>query len=306
MELPNFIINFLEKNNYTNKEVLQYNQRKETYVLKIKKDDSCYLLKAYDRDKTPKDIREKFIVEKVFYEKNIKIENLPKSIYFNDNILILEYFNSVSLRDYLIQNRNKQIRIKDLIKAIESFDHQLNRNNITTINYDNIFRYISSFCSSHPFQAKDIQVSFIDKQLNRIINKLLIVNVKRLIKTSDFKNLNGGFSHNDFHYNNILVTDDNKIKLIDFENIRYEGFFEFDILALIVMIEVYINNKEQIILDKFLEKLFDKNQLLKDIYKIYKIAISINKKFYIDSDKNYLSILSKIKLIFDLLMRIAK
>ncbi len=126
----------------------------------------------------------------------------------------------------------------------------------------------------------------------------MIINTKKIVNIYDFQNLNNGFSHNDFHYNNILFTRDNKIKLIDFENIKYNGFFEFDILALIVMIEVYVNNEEQLILDKYLNKLFKRNRVLKEIYEIYKKAISLNEKFYLNSEKINLNSFEKIKLIF--------
>ena len=304
MVLSEFLSDFLKKNDYVCEEILQYNHRKETYVLKIRYHNNFYLLKAYDKNKAPKDIKDKFVVEKEFYEKNKDIDSIPKLISFYENILILEYFSSMSLRDYLIENNNKKYLLENLVKSIENFDKKVYRKKDNIINYDNIFRYVSSLCNSHPFQAKDIKVSFIDRQLNRIINKLLIVKVKKIINLFDSKNLTNGFSHNDFHYNNILVTSDNRIKFIDFENIKYEGFFEFDILAFIVIMAVYVKKKdEQEILDKYLEKLFQKNKILKNIFYIYNIAISINKKFYIRSNNKYLNNVQKIILILKLILR---
>ncbi len=77
----------------------------------------------------------------------------------------------------------------------------------------------------------------------------------------------------------------------------------FDILDLIVMIEIYVNSDEQIILNQYLEKLFQSNLLLEQVYAIYKIAISINNKFYLNSNKSSLNKLEKIRLIFDLILK---
>ena len=299
MELSQFLIDFLTKNNYLYEEILQYNQRKSTYVLKVKQKDKYYLLKAYDENKTPQDIKEKFIIEVEFYKKNKEINSIPKLIYFYENILILEYFESESLRNFLIESKNKEDLLKNLINNIKDFSNKIYRNEKEIVSCNNIIRYISAFCNSHPFQAKEIKISIIDKYLNIIINRLLVKKIKNI--TALCNNLKIGFSHNDFHYNNVLVVNNNQIKFIDFENVQYEGCFEFDILALIVMIEVYLNEKEKILINDYLNELFNKNKHIKKIYKIYKIAISINKKFYLNSNKKSLNKLNKVLLILKIL-----
>lgn len=304
MILPQFLLNFLAENNYTCEKILQYNERKHTYVLKIKKHNNFYLLKAYDKYKTPRDIQNKFIIEKKFYKKNkYIIKDIPKVINIYDNILILEYIEGISLRDYLIQKEFNEFILINLLNSVENFNIKIYRNKVKSnnLNFNNIFRYINMFSNSHPFQARNIELSFLEKSLNKIIAKLLIKKSKKILKSFCKRDLKNDFSHNDFHYNNILVTTDNRIKFIDFENVKYEGFFEFDILALIVMIEVYINDDEKKNLYEYLENLFKKNNNLKDIYYIYKIAISINKKFYVDSNRNYLTKFEKIKLIINLI-----
>jgi thiamine kinase-like enzyme len=83
--------------------------------------------------------------------------------------------------------------------------------------------------------------------------------------------------HGDFHYNNILISE-GKIKFIDFENIKYDGFFDFDILYLTVMIDVYLQDNNLLL--QMLEKnVFKREKYLKDVYKLYKKAILLNKKF---------------------------
>ena len=299
--IPSFLEIFLKKNNYKLEQILHYNNRKKTYVLKVKYNNFYFLLKAFDKDKTPLDIKEKFIIEKEFYDKNKDISIIPKLLGFKDNILIFEYFESISLRDFLIKNDNKIEVIQNLINSIKLFDNNLYRAENNIINHDNIFRYISSLCDSHPFQAQDIKINIIDKFLNKIINKFLLFKTNKIIDKLQVTNLRSAFSHNDFHYNNILVSNNNEIKFIDFENVKYKGFFEFDILFLIVVIKVYLSKDEINILDNYLNELFDKNNYLIEIYNIFEMAISINKKFYLNSNKKYLNNFQKIKLIIKLL-----
>jgi len=299
--IPSFLEIFLKKNNYKLEQILHCNNRKKTYVLKVKYNDSYFLLKAFDKDKTPLDIKEKFIIEKEFYDKNKDLSIIPRLLGFKDNILIFEYFESISLRDFLIKNDNKIEIIQNLINSIKLFDNNLYRIENDNINYDNIFKYISSLSYSHPFQAQDIKINIIDKFLNKIINKFLLFKTNKIIDKLQVTNLRSAFSHNDFHYNNILVSNNNEIKFIDFENIKYKGFFEFDILFLLVIIKVYLSKDEIDILDNYLNELFDKNNYLIEIYNIFEMAISINKKFYLNSNKKYLNSFQKIKLIIKLL-----
>jgi len=300
-KIPSFLEIFLKENNYKLEQILQYNSRKKTYVLKIKYKNAYYLLKALDKDKTPLDIKEKFIIEKEFYDRNRKLAIIPKLVGFRDNILIFEYFESISLRNFLIKNDNKIEVIQNLINSIKLFDSNLYRIEDNIINFDNIFRYISSLSYSHPYQAKDIKINIIDRFLNIIINKFLISKTDKIIARLEITNLKSSFSHNDFHYNNILVSNSNEIKFIDFENVKYKGFFEFDILFLIVVIKVYLNKDETELVNNYLDELFDKNYCLVNIYNIFEMAISINKKFYVDSNRNFLNIFQKIKLIIKLL-----
>jgi len=296
--LPVYLVEFLDNNNYLFKEILQYNERKKVYVLKIEKNNKYFIFKTYDKNQAIKDIKNKFDIEKDFYQKDIDL--LPDLVYCEDNIMILEYIDSISLRDVLVQNiLNKQV-LNNLLNAIELFKNKIKSNNQDSIsNFDNIFRYIPSLCNSHPFQAKGIRINIVDRFLNKLITKILIYKTKNLINHISIDKLTKGFSHMDFHYNNILVGKSNKIKFIDFENIRYSGFFEFDILFLIVLIEVYVksDSEEGKIIKRYLNSIFEQNNDLEKIYNIYKTAISINKKFYVDSCSKPLNILQKIVLI---------
>jgi thiamine kinase-like enzyme len=298
INLPLYLVEFLNNNSYSFKETLQFNERKKVYVLKIEKNNKYFVLKTYDANQSIEAVKQKFDIEKDFYKKDIDL--LPDLVYCEDNIMILEYIDSVSLRDILVQNMLNKLVLNNLLNGIELFKNKIKSNNQDGIsNFDNIFRYISSLCNSHPFRAKDIKTSLIDRFLNKLMTKILIYKTKNLIDYISVDKLTKGFSHMDFHYNNILVNRSNEIKFIDFENIKYIGFFEFDILFLIVLIEVYVksNSEEDRIIKRYLNSMFEQNKDLEKIYDIYKTAISINKKFYVNSYNKPLSIFQKIVLI---------
>lgn len=76
------------------------------------------------------------------------------------------------------------------------------------------------------------------------------------------------------HYNNILITKLNKIKLIDFENINYDGFYDFDLIYLYVMVELYINDESFAEVKKsIVEKICMPEDNLFKVIKLYKKAI---------------------------------
>jgi len=300
--LPIYLQLFLSHHNYNFCEVLQYNYRKNLYVLKIEKDKSFFLLKSYDIDNSLDTVKTKFKTEQGFYRNNSS-SSIPKLIYFEKNIIILEYIDSLSLREYLIKREDKRKLLVSLFSSLDKFKATLIDKDSMKNDFSNVYRYISVLCNSHPFQAKNIQISFWDISLNRIIYKLLLLKIKRILQQYDNKNLLNGFSHHDFHYNNILVSPNDEIKFIDFENIKYSGYFDFDVLFLLVLIDIYIeqSTEEYRILKNYLEALFLKDEVLKQVYEVYKIAVSINKKFFLESNKKSLSKSKKIILIMRLL-----
>src|SRR5690606_4032970 len=107
----------------------------------------------------------------------------------------------------------------------------------------------------------------------------LKLKLKKELFKLDLNNLKWGFAHGDFHYNNIFITNNKKIKFIDFENVVYNEYFDFDVLYLLVMIEAKLglsNNTN--IYDNIIPAINEKADL-KPIYNIYKMAVSINPRF---------------------------
>ena len=77
---------------------------------------------------------------------------------------------------------------------------------------------------------------------------------------------------------------DKFVKFTDVKNITQNRFFDFDILYLFVMIEVYMKNLTEIyrLYENDLKSLINGNKELLEIYKLYKTAISINKRYQVN------------------------
>jgi len=276
--LPTVLDEFLLNNNFDFISLVQKNDRKDTYIIKIKKESTYYILKAYT-DKTPSDIRMKFRSEINFYKNNYK-KYLPKLIMSTENILILEYIDGVTLREYLITNKlNKDnlILLFSYINQLYEDNKEVKNNNLS---YNNAFSHLSALTQSGPMQTKYIKISFFRKFFNLLNYTILKYKLKNILKKIDVSKLMIGFKHGDFHYNNILISKC-EIKFIDFENISYQGVFDFDILYLLVMVEIYIKDNQELnnIFQQELSNIFNKNNDLIKIYYIYKRAISLNKRF---------------------------
>ena len=89
-----------------------------------------------------------------------------------------------------------------------------------------------------------------------------------------------GFTHGDFHYNNIIIENEGSVKFIDFENIRYDGFFDFDIMYLYAMLEINIDSEseEMKMLKDGINELL-RNKFLIKIYFLFRYSISLNNRF---------------------------
>jgi thiamine kinase-like enzyme len=273
--LPVFLNNFLEYNSFEVVELVQRSNWKDTYILKIQKDNTLFLLKAYG-DNASQAIKEKFLIEKEFYQKNNK-SYCPKLVLTEENIIVLEYIEGNTLRNLLIENKFKEKILKNLFLSIEDFYIDNKSDHLVNKNFNNAYTYLSDLIQSGPIQTKDVKVSIFSKIIYKLIAKVFKLRLSYLLSMLDVNKLKSGFMHGDFHYNNILISE-GKIKFIDFENIKYDGFFDFDILYLTVMIDVYLQDNNLLL--QMLEKnVFKREKYLKDVYKLYKKAILLNKKF---------------------------
>ena len=274
----NSVENYLELNNYKLVEIIQENERKKTKLIKVKKDSQYYIVKAIGKE-SPIDIKNKFFIE-VEYYKNHQQEYLPKFIESNEELLILEFIQGKSLRKTLIDNSLDTKILALLIKNVQEIYINSKRKNKDPNNFKNVFSHLSNLLQSGPIQTKDIKVSFYKRILNKLILLVLKLKLRWYISRIDKEDLKNGFMHGDLHYNNIIINNNGDVKFIDFENIRHDGFFDFDIMYLYAMLEINIDSEseEMKILQDAINQLLRNNFLMK-IYNLFRYSVNLNNRF---------------------------
>lgn len=293
MKIPVFLQHFLSKNHYVLKEIIQFSNWKQTFVLKISNQDNEFILKSVT-DTTPREIKSKFKTETEVYLKNLS-DHVPNIFLATDSMIITEYIEGKTLREYLNEGNDPYEILEVLGLAIQAF-YETNKVESSSHNsFKIVYNNITSLALSGPLQTRNL--SF----LNKIINKIILFNLKAQLKRElhrlNLHNLKQGFSHGDFHYNNIFITSDKKIKFIDFENVVYNEYFDFDVLYLLVMIEAKLGLSRNIgIYDNIMPHINEKEDL-KTIYNIYKMAVSLNPRFC----KEKLAIKDKLQLLLKLI-----
>jgi len=274
----NTIENYLKSNNYKLVEIIQVNHKKKTRLIKVEKDNQYYIVKAIAED-SPLDIKSKFLVE-VEYYRNHHQEYLPNLIECNEQLLILEFIEGKSLRETLIDNSINSKCLSLLIRNIENLYIDSKKEILNRSNYKNVFSHLSNLMQSGPMQNKHIKSPLYKALFKKFI--LLFLKFKLFWYLYKLKkgDLMSGFTHGDFHYNNIIIENEGSVKFIDFENIRYDGFFDFDIMYLYAMLEINIDSEseEMKMLKDGINELL-RNKFLIKIYFLFRYSISLNNRF---------------------------
>jgi thiamine kinase-like enzyme len=274
--LPQYIDDFLKTHSYELDSIIQINSWKNTYVLKIKKNNKYYLLKSIGLA-APEDIKDKFYTETQFYIENKHKEYLPKLVSLYDRFLILEFIDGVGLREAIKCKKLKEKHLKSLFEVLDTL--YIDNKKIadgTSFNFNNAFNNLVALIQSCPMQNKNIKVPILGRVHQKINILFYKKRLKKILNNIDLNSLKIGFVHGDLHFNNIIITNEDKIILIDFENINYQGCFDFDILFLLAILEKslsYYNSDLNINFYKISKELFD-------IKEIYVSAIKSNTRFY--------------------------
>jgi thiamine kinase-like enzyme len=272
--------NFLLLNDYKLIELIQESKWKKTMLFKVEKDGVNYIVKYIDRA-SPVDIKNKFFIE-VEYYKNHQQEYLPKFIESNEELLILEFIQGKSLRETLLDNSLDAKALALLIKNVQDIYINSKRRNKDPNNFKNAFSHLSNLLQSGPIQTKHFKISIYKLFLNKLILLVLKFKLQWHISRIDKEDLKNGFVHGDLHYNNIIIDNERNIKFIDFENIRYDGFFDFDIMYLYAMLEINIDaeSEEMKILQDAINQLL-RNKLLMKMYNLFRYSVNLNNRFVV-------------------------
>ncbi len=291
---------FLDINNLKYIDTIYKNKRKKTSVLIVEGDKTKYVLKMIETN-TPDEIKKKFYNEVNFYKKN-DFHFLPNYIYSTEHILQMEFVEAITLREYLIKHKINEQQISSLFEKVFQLYENVKKNEVSNEkkDFNNAYAHLGALATSGPMETKEMPVSLSDKIFSKVFLKILRYKLNNVLKEIDIKKLRTRFSHGDMHYNNILITSSGDIKLIDFENINDNGFYDFDLIYLYVMIELFLNDKKfEEIKARIISKICIKESSLLDVIDIYRVAILLNKKFQVGLNIQH----SKIKLLINAIVK---
>lgn len=293
-KLPQNAQLFMNENNLELLHIVQYSEWKKTYIVSAEdQDKKQYILKIIESE-SPQEIKEKFYNEVEFYKQH-SLSFVPRYIQNNDFILQIEFVEAITFRECLLKEKVTNEQVSLLFKNTFELYESIENKQLNSTDFNKAYSHLGALATSGPIQTKDMKVSFFDKIFARVVLKILRYRLKLVLDSIDFKNLRFGFSHGDMHYNNILITKLNEIKLIDFENINYDGFYDFDLMYLYVMVELYLTDNKFIEVKKDIvnEICISEKKLLR-IINLYRISVLLNKKFQVGLDLES----SKLKLLF--------
>ena len=253
-----------------------------------------------------------FDIEKKFYQQN-KNEIYPEMIKSGKNYILLSYFNGISLREFL-KNKNTiekeefekiKIGINKSIKLFhQEFLYDENENNSKII-LNTLLDRLGNLATSGPRNTKCnwFESFIIRRSWNFKINKISNFLVKEIKnwKDEEIKMMckNGHF---DLHSDNFMVSQ-NKIKMIDFGNVRSPGVWISDILYCYGTIFALINTeiiKDKLKIDLFefiknIDPKFDKKST-KKLIDIFCFTADMNSRFRKDTKIDFSKILKFLKL----------
>lgn len=261
-------------------DVVYENDKKSTSLYLAQVNGQRVLIKSFSKN-SPVLIKEGFEKEKKVY--SLKPYRTPKLIKFDQTSITIEYIDGATLGDLVFKSSLVFQQVNDVFESALLFYESLSQKS-EDISYGNLFRYLGVLASSGPIQNKNIDVKklgWLWTKAHRLMLHLLgrVCRYISVIERVFFKiNYYQGLSHSDFHYNNILVKN-SKSYFIDFERTELKGFFIFDLLFLLVVLEAVDNQDFRIRLNDSLKKELLGSLGKKLTYLTFKYAVLPNRKF---------------------------
>lgn len=312
-----------EKFDYSFIEFLHQNYDKDSSVSKIKnnKTNQFSILKILGPNAN-NNVKTAFSNEIEFYKTNLSL-CAPKMLFSGENFLIIEFFPSVSLREFIesnfFQNDFTDNSFSELIENISNvldqffkienkiFVPKQNQSQfISNILFDRIGNLISSgpeFTQSSKFEQ------FVIRQFFKLISSKLRNNLVKITDNWISNNLMiiNDIGHYDLHSENILIGD--TCKIIDFGNYKKPGIWISDILYFYATLYASFSTKNNY-QKKILESLFLyimslepklKNTNILSLINLFCFAADSNSRFRIlNNGLKLLKLLKFIKSVYSL------
>jgi len=243
--MSNIILKDLcEKFDYSFIEFLHQNFDKDSSVSKIKnnKTNQFSILKILGPNAN-NNVKTAFSNEIEFYKRNSSL-SAPKMLFSGENFLIIEFFPSVSLREFIesnfFQNNLNDNTFSELIENISNVLDQFfkienkifvpKENQIQFIS-DTLFDRIGNLISSGPeFTESSKFEQFVIRQFFKLSSRKLKNTIEKIVTNliSNDTMIMNDIGHYDLHSENVLVG--KTCKIIDFGNYKKPGIWISDLL----------------------------------------------------------------------------
>ncbi|MFC6806267.1 oligosaccharide flippase family protein [Methylophaga thalassica] len=260
--------------------VLSENKIKLTSLLKVKDGGTYFIQKKCSPD-SPPHIKSSFERETVIY--NLKPLCAPKLYDSCQYSILVEYIDGETLGDILFRgdftSSNLPLLFRDAITFYKSLG---NREGCK--NFKNYYRYLRVLSCSGPVQTKELprKNNFFSRRIRPKVYEVLGFFLSLIIKIEMKSGINymAGYSHSDFHYNNI-IQNNHGFYFFDFERSELSGNFYFDLIFLLTIIDClkFDNGIDNTSFNAIAAKLLN-SRGKRLVFKLFKAAVRKNPRFF--------------------------
>lgn len=296
-EIPSELTQWFAEHEVKEYRLIEHNPRKGRWCFSyVDKEDNHLFLKWNDQDEVHKEFLRQFEREKYLFELLDGTEVTPK-YYGDEQVLLNKLVTAKTLRESILtlQREGKEDLIPHLVvsavKKWEVFVKCSEHINIELATPDPIWEYSSRYLCALLLSApwgdglgkwEYKRNVFVLKVLCKLTNSDIELYTKR--RNAGFKTV-----HGDFHANNILIDNNEKVYIIDFEDVR-KGLPELELAFMLAMVHGLVKKRIAITIDRELKQALTlemNRELFSKVLKTYDIAVTFNHTFNI-SNKRYM------------------
>lgn len=235
-------------------ETIFNNKRKGSWVVKVQIKNRKLAILKWCHPNSSIEQKSQFQKEQAYYTGNCKEKYLPRLYSTTENCLLIEYIESISLRQYLLKITDEKIT-----DVCEVLDCILDKVQYLNIKYDSCALDLTDTANrltsawkklflSTPMGTRRTKVEqYIARKLSPyfglVVNRLFLRYLEQTYNKQSKNNCST--IHGDLHNNNILVTADNNVLFIDFENVQVKQFWMLDLLYFLPMFFKLLQTKKQ-------------------------------------------------------------
>lgn len=258
----------------------------------------------------PKRTLSEFENEVRFYNAHGQSDAVPDLLWANDRLLAIEYFQSLTLRDWLLVylDRLEQDEVKPELRIVmerlfeglvslyaSNISFRDMNADIRNDGLDIVSALIDVYNIVHRSGPMGVTRGYIETRVSRFLGSLAtgkVNNYLNHIVQRQQGHITRGLNHGDLHLNNILVSEDLMVKTVDFARGSENGFPIVDLLYLTTvtgaMFNQHPNHMEffvESLIDKVLSQWNSSVELFRSALPVLELAISLNSRFHYRSSK---------------------